>query len=176
MAIIRQIAQLGRPVLRKVAAQVENHAAPEIRSLVEDMLLTVVDANGVGLAAPQVHESVQLFIIAPRPNPRYPNASEMDPIIMMNPKLLWGSEEMEKGWEGCLSIPGIRGFVPRHKSIRVAFLGADGTTREAELEGFVARIFQHEYDHLQGVVFLDRTDPRELVMEKEYLHLMMNAA
>jgi len=172
MAVIRQIAQLGRPVLRKVADPVEDHKTPHIRSLIEDMLVTVDDANGVGLAAPQVHESVQIFVMAPRPNPRYPDAPAVNPLVMMNPKLLWGSEEMEKGWEGCLSIPGIRGFVPRHRTIRAAFLGVDGAVREVELEGFIARIFQHEYDHLQGIVFLDRTDPRELIMEKEYLHMM----
>src|SRR5690242_7759056 len=113
MPIIRQIAQLGRPVLRKVAAAVSDPAAPAIRALVEDMLVTVMDASGVGIAAPQVHESLSLFIVCPRPNPRYPDAPEMKPVVMMNPQILWKSDDLEKGWEGCLSIPGIRGLVPR---------------------------------------------------------------
>ncbi|MBJ6723511.1 peptide deformylase [Geomesophilobacter sediminis] len=172
MAIIRQIAQLGRPVLRKVAEPVADPTAPEIATLVADMLATCEDANGVGIAAPQVHESLALFIICPRPNVRYPEAQTIEPIVMMNPEIVWKSDEMESGWEGCLSVPGIRGIVPRHLALRVRFTGLDGVRQEAELSGFIARIFQHEYDHIRGMLYIDRADPRELATEKEYLNLL----
>ena len=92
---------------------------------------------------------------------------------MLNPELLWSSSEVENGWEGCLSIPGIRGHVRRHKRIRVRYLTRDGNIREEELDGFVARIFQHEFDHINGLVFLDRVaDSRELISEKEYQRIV----
>lgn len=172
MPIIRQIAQLGRPVLRKVAENVAHPTSPEIHALVDDMLATMIDASGVGIAAPQVYQSLSLFIVAPRSNPRYPDAPSVEPEAMMNARLIWGSEEMEKGWEGCLSIPGLRGLVPRHRSIRVSYIGLDGVSRDAELEGFPARVFQHEYDHVQGILFIDRADSRELMTEKEYMYAL----
>jgi peptide deformylase len=172
MAILRQIAQLGHPVLREKARTIADHKDPAIQALIEDMLVTVAEANGVGLAAPQVYEPVALFIMAVHPSPRYPKAPELEPFAMLNPELLWASEEMELGWEGCLSIPGMRGLVPRHRKIRVRYLTRGGELREQELEGFVARVFQHEFDHLNGIVFLDRTDSRNLVTEREYLRLV----
>lgn len=173
MPILRQIAQLGQPVLRQVAAPVENPADPAIQALIDDLLVTVADANGVGIAAPQVFESVSLFIVASRPNPRYPEAPEMEPVAMINPEILWYSEEMEAGWEGCLSIPGLRGLVPRHRQVRVRYLTRTGEVREAEYADFLARVFQHEYDHLQGNVFIDRVKSTlDLVTEKEYLRML----
>lgn len=173
MAIIRQISQLGQPVLREVAKRVEVPADPAVQALIDDLLVTLVDANGVGLAAPQVFEPLSIFIIASRPNPRYPDAPDLDPLVVINPQLLWASPEKEKGWEGCLSIPGLRGIVPRHRKIGVRYLSREGVVREEEFAHFPARVFQHEYDHLQGVVFLDRLEStRELVTEKEYLRLV----
>lgn len=172
MAIIRQIAQLGQPVLREQGRLIEIPADVAVQALIDDMLVTVADANGVGLAAPQVYQQLALFIVAARPNPRYPESPEMEPVAMLNPELLWASEELEPGWEGCLSIPGIRGLVPRHRQIRIRYLTRSGELREDEWEGFLARIFQHEFDHIKGIVFLDRTDSRHLVTEKEYLRLV----
>ena len=172
MAVIRQIAQLGQPVLREQGRLVEKPADAFVQALIDDMLVTVADANGVGIAAPQVYEQLALFIVAARPNPRYPESPEMEPVAMLNPELLWASEEMELGWEGCLSIPGIRGLVPRHRQIRIRYLTRSGELREDEWEGFLARIFQHEFDHIKGIVFLDRTDSRHLVTEKEYLRMV----
>ncbi len=172
MPILRQIAQLGQPVLRQVATKVVNPSDPGVQSLIDDMLLTVADADGVGIAAPQLYEPLALFIIASRPNPRYPQAPFMEPLAMINPELLWLSEEKEKGWEGCLSIPGLRGRVPRHRRIGVRYLTRAGEVREEEFVDFLARVFQHEFDHLQGVVFVDRVESTlELVTEKEYLRL-----
>jgi peptide deformylase len=172
MAILRQIAQLGQPVLREQGQLITNPRDPALQVLIDDMLVTVADANGVGIAAPQVYEPLALFIVASRPNPRYPNAPEAEPTAMLNPEILWASNEKETGWEGCLSIPGIRGLVPRNRRIGVRYLTRAGELREEELEGFVARIFQHEFDHINGIVFLDRVESRNLVTEKEYLRLV----
>jgi len=173
MPIIRQIAQLGQPVLRQQAQKISDPAHPAVQALIDDMLVTVADAHGVGLAAPQVFESLSLFVIASQPNPRYPNAPDLPPFALVNPEILWGSDEREKGWEGCLSIPGLRGIVPRYRKIGVRYLTREGELREEEFLGFPARIFQHEYDHLKGIVFLDRMDsPQELVTEKEYLRIV----
>ena len=173
MSIIRQIAQLGQPVLRGVAQKIERPGDPAIQALIDDLLVTVADANGVGIAAPQVYVPLSLFIVASRSNPRYPNAPDMDPVAMINPVLVWASDDKEKGWEGCLSIPGLRGVVPRHKKIGVRYLTRKGEVREEEYSNFLARVFQHEFDHVQGVVFIDRVESsREIVTEKEYLRLV----
>lgn len=169
MPILRQIAQLGHDVLRTPARPVELPASPALRAFADDLMATMLDLDGVGIAAPQVYESVQLFIVASRPNPRYPDAPAMEPEVVANPEIVWRSEELVKGWEGCLSIPGIRGFVPRHSKIRVRYRSLDGAVMEREFEGFVARVFQHEDDHLRGVVFLDRLESnRDIVTEKEF--------
>jgi peptide deformylase len=144
-------------------------ASDEVRALVEDMRTTMLDANGVGIAAPQVFESLAVFIVASRPNPRYPNAPDMAPEVIVNPEILGRSEQVEKGWEGCLSIPGIRGEVPRPDRIQVRYRTLDGETVEREFDGFVARVFQHELDHLHGIVFLDRLEStRDVVTEREF--------
>ncbi|HEY6838377.1 MAG TPA: peptide deformylase [Geobacteraceae bacterium] len=173
MAILRQIAQLGQPVLRGGTERIDDPLDPALQALIDDMLVTVADANGVGIAAPQVYEPLALFIVASRPNPRYPHAPAMAPTAMINPEILWASDEKEKGWEGCLSIPGLRGPVPRHRRIGVRYLTRTGEVREEEYDDFLARIFQHEFDHVQGMVFVDRVESmRELVTEKEYARLM----
>ncbi|MDA8429103.1 MAG: peptide deformylase [Geobacteraceae bacterium] len=177
MAIMRQIAQMGQPVLRAVAARIPDPREPVVQSLIEDMLVTVADANGVGIAAPQVFESLALFIVASNLNPRYPQAPVMEPIAMINPELLWTSDEMIKDWEGCLSIPGLRGLVPRHTRIGVRYLTRTGEVREEEFVDFPARIFQHEFDHVRGVLFIDRIESTlEMVSEKEYLRRMYSHA
>jgi peptide deformylase len=175
MPILRQIAQLGQPVLRGVAERVGDQRDPAIQSLIDDLLVTVEDANGVGIAAPQVFEPLSLFIVASHPNPRYPQAPEMEPTVMINPEILWVSDEKESGWEGCLSIPGLRGLVPRQRRIGVRYLTRTGEPREEEYVDFLARVFQHEFDHVQGVVFIDRVvNTRELVTEKEYLRMLQS--
>ena len=169
MAEILQIIQLGHPILRQQAQQVDNIRDQRIQKLIDDLIATVGIANGVGIAAPQVAEGDRLFIVASGPNPRYPNAPEMEPTAMINPKLLAHSSEVIKGWEGCLSIPGIRGLVPRYQAIEVEYSDRNGKSQKQELTDFVARIFQHEYDHLDGIVFLDRLDStQDIVTEQEY--------
>ena len=176
MPILRQIAQLGQPVLRVAGGRIADVADSAVQALIDDMLVTMLDAEGVGIAAPQVFEPLTLFIVASRPNLRYPATPEMEPVAMIDPEILWSSDEKEKGWEGCLSIPGLRGLVPRHTRIGVRYLTRSGEVREVEFAGFPARVFQHEFDHVSGVLFIDRVESTlEMVTEKEYLRRQSHA-
>ena len=169
MAKILQIIQLGDPILRSPAQLVDNVRDRHIQKLIDNLIATVGQANGVGIAAPQVAESYRLFIVASRPNPRYPKAPTMEPTAMLNPKILAHSTEVVKEWEGCLSIPGIRALVPRYQAIEIEYTDRDGKLQKQELTDFVARIFQHEYDHLDGIVFLDRLEStQDIITEQEY--------
>jgi peptide deformylase len=159
MGEVLEIIQLGNPILRQKAALTLNVKDNRIQKLMDDLIATAFLANGVGIAAPQVAQLERLCIIASRPNPRYPNAPYMEPTVMINPKILAHSTEIVTDWEGCLSIPGIRGLVPRYQAIEVEYTNRDGQIQKQELTDFVARIFQHEYDHLEGIVFLDRLVP-----------------
>ena len=172
MPLLRQIAQLGHPVLRTPSNPVGLPAKEALRAFADDLMATMRDADGVGIAAPQVYESFSLFIVASRPNPRYPDAPLMEPELVANPEIVWRSDEIVKGWEGCLSIPGIRGHVPRHRRIRARYQDLDGVEVEREFDDFVARVFQHEDDHLRGIVFLDRLESnRDIISEKEFRKL-----
>jgi len=169
MAESLQISQLGNPVLRQQAQMVDNIRDERIQQLIDQLIASVLAANGVGIAAPQVSESYRLFIVASRPNPRYPHAPLMEPTAMINPRIIAHSTEVIQGWEGCLSIPGIRGLVPRYQAVEVEYTSRDGLLHRQELTDFVARIFQHEHDHLDGIVFLDRVESmQDLMTEQEY--------
>lgn len=166
---VLEIIQLGHPLLRSSAQLVDNIQDQNIQNLIDNLIATVGQANGVGIAAPQVAESYHLFIVASRPNLRYPNAPTMEPTAMINPKILAHSTEIVKGWEGCLSIPEIRGYVPRYEAIEIEYTDRNGKLQKQELTDFVARIFQHEYDHLNGIVFLDRLEStHDIITEQEY--------
>ena len=169
------IIQLGNPILRQKAKFVEDVHSDGIQKLIDDLLLTVGDANGVGIAAPQVASSSRVFIVASRPNLRYPNAPLMQPTAMINPRIVDRSNELVKDWEGCLSIPGIRGLVPRYRAIEVEYTDRHGNFVHQQLTDFVARIFQHEYDHMSGLVFLDKIESTlDIVTEQEYQSLMFD--
>jgi len=173
MPKLLEITELGSPVLRRKAVQIEHIPSKKLIELVEDMIYTVSRVNGVGLAAPQVSESIRLFIMASEPNPRYPDAPDMEPVALINPEIISGSEEVIKGWEGCLSIPGLRGLVPRHRSVKISFQNIDGNEVINEFSDFTARIFQHEFDHINGIVFLDRLEStRDIITDKEYEKLL----
>jgi peptide deformylase len=173
MGKILEIAELGHPVLRQRASEVGKIIDAELQTFIDDLIETCIDSNGVGIAAPQVYISDRIFIIYSRPNVRYPSASEMGPVALINPEITSFSGEKVKDWEGCLSIPGIRGLVSRHKTISVKYQTTAGKEVENEFSDFTARIFQHELDHLDGIVFLDRIDSsRDLVTEKEYQNLV----
>lgn len=169
MSQLLQIAQLGSPVLRKKAQRVKNITDKNVQILINDLIDTVKDVDGVGIAAPQVYKSLQIFILASYPNARYPKAPKMKPTAIINPKIISISKSMAKDWEGCLSIPGIRGLVPRYTWIKVEYSTRDNKRIKKTFKDFVARIFQHEYDHLQGVVFLDRLESSlDIISEKEF--------
>ena len=169
MAELLEIAQLGNPILRQPSKPVENVTDKSIQRLIKALMATAAQANGVGIAAPQVARSQRLFIVASRPNPRYPNAPLMEPTAMINPKMLSYSTEIVRDWEGCLSIPGLRGVVPRYQAIEVEYLDRQGKRQQQELSDFVARIFQHELDHLNGILFIDRLEStHDLFTEQEY--------
>lgn len=173
MSKLLQIAQLGHPVLRRKAVVVKNVADKGIQTLIDDLILTIKDIDGVGIAAPQVYESKRIFILASHPNLRYPKAPKMKPLAVINPKIMAHSNKMIKDWEGCLSIPGIRALVPRYQSITVEFTTRKGKLEKRQFQGFVARIFQHEYDHLEGLIFLDRIEStKDIITEKEYQKLI----
>jgi peptide deformylase len=173
MGEILEIIELGDPILRQPATTIDNIQDDRIQTLIDNLLATVKQANGVGIAAPQVAQSLQLMIVASRPNPRYPTAPEMEPTPIINPRILAHSTEVVKGWEGCLSIPGIRGMVPRYQAIEIEYVDRTGKLQNMEMTDFVARIFQHEFDHFNGVVFLDRVEStQDLITEKAYQQLI----
>ncbi len=169
MARILEIAELGAPVIREHAAEVPDIHNHQLQTFIDDLLATAADEHGMGIAAPQVSVSKRIIILSPHPNARYPYAPSMEPTAMINPELTWVSPEIHKDWEGCLTVPGIRGFVPRHQTIQVRYQTREGVVIESEYEGFLARVFQHEVDHLDGLVFLDRVEStKDLVTEKEW--------
>jgi peptide deformylase len=167
--MIREIRELGDPTLRLRAADVSNLMSAAVSEIIRDLFDTMNHSNGVGIAAPQIGESLRIFIVASRPNERYPHAPVMEPKVVVNPEIISVSDTTEKGWEGCLSIPGIRGLVPRPTHIRVRYTDLQtGEQIETELRDFVARVWLHEYDHLEGIVFLDRLEStRDIITTRE---------
>ena len=166
---ILDIAELGNPILRCQAQSIEKVREPKILQLIDDLIATAELNNGVGIAAPQVSASYRLFIVASRPSIRYPQAPKMNPTAMINPTIISRSNEIVKDWEGCLSIPGLRGLVPRARVIEVEYTMIAGDRVRKIFTDFIARIFQHELDHLDGIVFLDRLESnQDLFTEAEY--------
>jgi peptide deformylase len=162
MAILK-IARMGHPVLLRRCDPVPDPGAPEIRRLVADMIETMEDAPGVGLAAPQVHVPLRLFVfrVPAERGGGDPHEQAMGTTVLINPELALIGEERVLGWEGCLSIPGLRAAVPRAARIRYRGVDSDGTVIEREAAGFHARVVQHEYDHLDGILYTMRlTDHR----------------
>ncbi|WP_137225599.1 peptide deformylase [Shewanella sp. MEBiC00475] len=129
-----------------------------LHALADNMLSTMLNTNGVGIAATQVFSRAAMFIMASNPNKRYPNAPSMAPTVVINPQILSTSTMTETGMEGCLSLPGKRLSILRHTEIEVQYQSLDGRLHQQSLSGFVARIFQHEYDHLQGITLLERVN------------------
>jgi peptide deformylase len=151
---ILKVARMGHPVLRQRARAVDKIEIrrPEFQKLIDDMIETMEEYSGVGLAGPQVHEGLRVFVAVLDPEGR----GEGDATAIINPEITPIGSEVVEGWEGCLSIPEIRGRVPRASHIRVTALNRDGKRVEIEAHDFPARVIQHETDHLDGVLFLDR--------------------
>ena len=157
MALLN-VARLGNPVLRRVAEPVPARAisSREIQRFIDDLIATMIEYDGVGLAAPQVHVSSQIVVYAVDPTPEEDDAKPVPITVLINPRLTPLTEDMEEDWEGCLSVPDLRGLVPRYTKIEVAALGRDGKPLHFEADGFHARVIQHECDHLAAKVYLDR--------------------
>lgn len=150
---VREVLRMGDPRLLGVARPVEKFATPELRELVQDMSDTMRHLNGAGLAAPQIGVDLQVVIFEVESNPRYPDVGKVPFTVLVNPVLTPMTEQMEEGWEGCLSVPGLRGMVPRYASLRYQGFDADGEAIDRTVEGFHARVVQHEVDHLLGVLY-----------------------
>ncbi len=150
---IRPILKMGDPRLLRKAPPVTQFGSPSLLSLIEDMFDTMHHANGAGLAAPQIGVDLQLVIFGFKHNTRYPDAPQVPETILLNPVLTPLSDEMEEGWEGCLSVPGLRGVVPRYSKLRYAGVDQYGTALVREVDGFHARVVQHECDHLVGMLY-----------------------
>ena len=157
MAILK-VARLGHPVLRQVARPVPADAilAPETQRLIDDLIETMREYDGAGLAANQVHALQQICVIEVLANPRYPDAPDIPLTVVINPVVTPLTDAMEDGWEGCLSVPEMRGLVPRHTAVRLQCHDREGQRVDLIGKDFFARVVQHETDHLQGVVYVDR--------------------
>lgn len=169
--MILKVARIGHPVLRQVARDLtsEEIRSPAIQQLVQDMIETMHEYNGVGLAAPQVHQSLRILVIEAKANPRYPQAPQIPLLVIFNLRLEPFSDEMDEDWEGCLSVPGLRGKVPRYRKVHARGLDRQGRHLDFVAEDFFARVLQHEGDHLDGFVYIDRMrDTKTLSFVEEF--------
>jgi peptide deformylase len=170
--MILKVARLGHPVLRKIAEPVplEQITTPAVQQFIDDLIETMYEYDGAGLAAPQVHVSQQIVVMEVSRNPRYPQAPAIPLTVYVNPEITPLTEMMDEDWEGCLSVPGLRGRVPRYTKIRLRAYNRQGKRVDFVAEGFHARVIQHECDHLQGKVYLDRMrDTSSLMFIEEFM-------
>ncbi len=157
MAILK-VARLGHPVLRQKAnpVPVDDIASDRVQRLIDDMVETMREYDGAGLAANQVHTLLQIAVIEVETNPRYPDAPPIPLTVLVNPVVTPATEEREDGWEGCLSVPDMRGVVPRYTAVRLECYDRQANRVSLVAKDFFARVIQHETDHLNGIVYLDR--------------------
>jgi peptide deformylase len=151
--MIREVLKLGDPRLLEKARPVAAFGTPELQSLLADMRDTMAHLDGAGLAAPQIGVGLRAVIFGVHRNPRYPDAEEVPDTVLINPVLEPIGDEMEEGWEGCLSVPGMRGVVPRHANLRYQGYDQSGNPIDRTVTGFHARVVQHESDHLLGILY-----------------------
>ena len=151
--MIRDVLRMGDPRLLQRSAKVERFGTPELAALLQDMRDTLAHLNGAGLAAPQIGVSLRVVIFGVHANPRYPDVEEVPDTVLINPEITPLSDESEEAWEGCLSVPGMRGWVPRWTSLRYSGFDEHGKRFERSVEGFHARVVQHECDHLDGILY-----------------------
>jgi peptide deformylase len=150
---IREVLKMGDPRLLEPARPVEDFSSLELAQLIVDMHDTMRALNGAGLAAPQIGVGLQVVIFEVNANPRYPDAESVPFTVLINPRLTPLSDDLEEGWEGCLSVPGMRGLVPRHVALRYQGFDAAGQPLDRSVNGFHARVVQHEVDHLHGILY-----------------------
>jgi peptide deformylase len=151
--MIREVLRMGDPRLLAVASEVNDFQSEELKNLLADMRDTMAHLNGAGLAAPQIGAGLRVVIFGVKANPRYPDVEEVSDTVLINPVLEPLSDELEEGWEGCLSVPGMRGWVPRWKRLRYWGFDEKGLRFSREVEDFHARVVQHECDHLDGILY-----------------------
>ena len=151
--MIREVLRMGDPRLLQRCAAVERFGTPELAALLADMRDAMANLNGAGLAAPQIGVGLRVVIFGVTVNPRYPDAEAVPDTVLINPQLAPLSEEIEEDWEGCLSVPGMRGWVPRWSRLKYAGFDQHGSRFERTAEGFHARVVQHECDHLDGILY-----------------------
>ena len=151
--MIREVLRMGDPRLWQKSLPVERFGTADLASLLADMRDTMAHLNGAGLAAPQIGVQLRVVIFGVKSNPRYPGIDDVPDTVLINPVLTPLSEELEEGWEGCLSVPGMRGWVPRFLRLKYSGFDERGQRFEREVEGFHARVVQHEVDHLDGVLY-----------------------
>jgi peptide deformylase len=151
--MIKPVLRMGDPLLFRQAEPVAQFDTPELRALLQDMDDTMRSKNGAGIAAPQIGVSLQVVIFGVGVNPRYPDAEQVPYTVLINPALEPIGAEMEDGWEGCLSVPGMRGVVPRYKQLRYRGFDQLGDAIDRTVSGFHARVVQHETDHLLGILY-----------------------
>jgi peptide deformylase len=164
---VRKVLKMGHPLLREVAAPVARFDTPELHRLVLDMDETMRSLNGAGLAAPQIGIGLRVVIFEVNANPRYPEVEPVPYTVLVNPVLTPLGEEMDEGWEGCLSVPGLRGLVPRYRRLHYQGRDARGNHVDRTVDGFHARVVQHEVDHLDGILYPQRIrDLRNLGFEE----------
>ena len=155
---VRKILRMGDPVLRQVSEPVSEFGTPELGELIADMLETMEAADGAGLAAVQIGVPKRIMIFGFESNARYPEVGPIPFTVLINPELTALDDEKVSGWEGCLSVPDMRGFVKRYARVRYRGFDQQGAEIEREVDGFHARVFQHEFDHLNGVLYPDLID------------------
>ncbi|MCX7143033.1 MAG: peptide deformylase [Proteobacteria bacterium] len=151
--MIREVLKMGDRRLLQQARPLERFDTPELHALLEDMRDTMAHLSGAGLAAPQIGVGLQVVIFGVGQNPRYPDAEEVPDTVLINPVLTPLSDELEEDWEGCLSVPGLRGMVPRHTRLRYQGFDEKGSPIDRSVDGFHARVVQHECDHLNGILY-----------------------
>lgn len=151
--MIREVLRMGDPRLLEQSKPVQSFGTPELRELIVDMRDTMAHLNGAGLAAPQIGVPLRVVIFGVKRNPRYPDAEEVPDTVLVNPLITPIGDEMEEAWEGCLSVPGMRGLVPRHAKLRYRGFDEAGGPIDRIVEGFHARVVQHECDHLDGILY-----------------------
>jgi len=151
--VIRPVLRMGDGRLLQTAAAVDRFDTPELAALLQDMRDTMAQLNGAGLAAPQIGVGLRVVIFGLHANPRYPEVEEIPDTVLINPQLLPLSDDIEEGWEGCLSVPGMRGWVPRWSRLKYAGFDPQGRRFERTVSGFHARVVQHECDHLDGILY-----------------------
>ena len=151
--MIRDVLRMGDDRLLRRSVEVERFGTPDLAALLQDMRDTMAHLNGAGLAAPQIGVLLRVVIFGVKANPRYPEAEEVPDTLLINPVITPVSDELEDGWEGCLSVPGMRGVVPRWRSVRYAGFDEQGRRFERTVQDFHARVVQHECDHLDGILY-----------------------